>query len=34
MLRSARCGLIETHLPGREKHGDLHEGTRRQVPDE
>ena len=26
--------LIETRLPGREKHGELHEGTRREVPDE
>ena len=25
---------LETHLPGREKHGELHEGTRREVPDE
>ena len=26
--------LIEMHLPGRENHGELHEGTRREVPDE
>ena len=25
---------LKTHLPGREKHGELREGTRGEVPDE
>ena len=33
--QGVRChDLIEIHLPGRENHGELHEGTRREVPDE